>query len=147
MRRITDHRFEENSFNESIQGLVRNAPWWMISIALHGVVLFALWTIPFKITVTETSVNLQAVPTPKIEELAVSSSHFREGLPPQRILLDPHDFTRRRELLDGDRLSVFGERRRGKTQPIVGEGRMPESILAVGDRSEIEIERIRRGSD
>ncbi len=68
MRRITDHRFEENSFNESIQGLVRNAPWWMISIALHGVVLFALWTIPFKITVTETSVNLQAVPTPKIEE-------------------------------------------------------------------------------
>ena len=60
MRWISDHGFDEGSFNDAIQGLVRNSPWWMISIALHGVALFVLWTIPFKITTTNPSVNLQA---------------------------------------------------------------------------------------
>ena len=32
MRWISDHHFDEGSFNETIQGLVRNSPWWMISI-------------------------------------------------------------------------------------------------------------------
>jgi hypothetical protein len=60
MRLISDHRIEEGGFNEAIQGLVRNSPWWMISIAFHLALAFVLWQIDFKVTVTEANLNLQA---------------------------------------------------------------------------------------
>jgi hypothetical protein len=31
MRKITDHRLEGGDFNDALQGVIRNSPWWMLS--------------------------------------------------------------------------------------------------------------------
>jgi len=69
MRRITDHRFDEGGFNESIQGIVRNAPWWMISLVIHAVAFAILTQIPFEVVKKEPLVGLQSNAQEKVEEL------------------------------------------------------------------------------
>ena len=49
MRKITDHRFEGGDFNEALQGVIRNSPWWLLSAVAHGVALAILWSIPMTI--------------------------------------------------------------------------------------------------
>ena len=46
MRRITDHRLDDGSFNDTIQGLVRGAPWWLTSAVLHALALIIFAQIP-----------------------------------------------------------------------------------------------------
>jgi hypothetical protein len=36
----------EHGFDETVQELVRNSPWWLISLVLHGIALAILWAIP-----------------------------------------------------------------------------------------------------
>jgi len=42
MRHYTDHRFEEAGFNDAVQGIVKNSPWWLISLVAHLLLLFIL---------------------------------------------------------------------------------------------------------
>ena len=49
MRRYYEPRVEEGGFNDAIQGLVRNSPWWMTSAVIHGIILLILAQIPFQI--------------------------------------------------------------------------------------------------
>ncbi|MEM8884876.1 MAG: prenyltransferase/squalene oxidase repeat-containing protein [Planctomycetota bacterium] len=42
MRFWTDHRIDEDNFQDAVQGLVRNAPWWGISALLHVLLLLVL---------------------------------------------------------------------------------------------------------
>ena len=60
MRMITDHRFEEGGFEDSIQSMVRMAPWWLISAAIHGIAILVLWNIPFSTKNTGGGTKMQA---------------------------------------------------------------------------------------
>ena len=60
MRRYTDHRIEEPGFNDAIQGIVKNSPWWLISLVAHLVVLLVLANIPYEIVAIDRGANMQA---------------------------------------------------------------------------------------
>ena len=45
MRFWTDHQIDTDTFQESIRGLVRNAPWWGISAVVHVLILLVLATV------------------------------------------------------------------------------------------------------
>ena len=45
MRSLTDHRLESSGFEESIHGVVRNSPWWMMSLVFHALAALILWSI------------------------------------------------------------------------------------------------------
>jgi len=59
MRWISDN-YEDGGFNETIQGLVKNSPWWMLSLAAHGVGLFILYLIPFSVIQINNDLNLES---------------------------------------------------------------------------------------
>jgi len=66
MRRWIDHRLDEDHFQESIRGIVRNTPWWSISFVVHLLVLLVLWQIPIANDRPATARMLQSnVPEPK----------------------------------------------------------------------------------
>ena len=69
MRRITDHRFDDGGFNDAIQGLVKNAPWWLTSAVVHGIVGLILAQIPFSVTKTQDASTMIADNQKKMEEL------------------------------------------------------------------------------
>ena len=69
MRRIVDHRFDEGGFNDTIQGLVRNSPWWLTSAVIHGIVGFILAQIPFSINRNEAASTMIADNQKKMDEI------------------------------------------------------------------------------
>ncbi|MHC4549871.1 MAG: prenyltransferase/squalene oxidase repeat-containing protein [Planctomycetota bacterium] len=76
MRRITDHRFEEGDFAEALRGVVRGAPWWMLSLLAHGAALAVLWSIPIHPGQKEPATAIQASLPPELK-------------PPERIQPEP----------------------------------------------------------
>ncbi|MHC4450961.1 MAG: hypothetical protein ACYS0E_12625, partial [Planctomycetota bacterium] len=85
MRQYTDHRFEEAHFNDAIQGIVKNSPWWLISLVAHLVVLFILANIPYEITALNKGANMQASLPEDEEELDEEEEEEPEEEEPEEI--------------------------------------------------------------
>ncbi|MGH7163453.1 MAG: hypothetical protein ACREID_08205, partial [Planctomycetota bacterium] len=45
MRNITEHRFDQGDFNDTIRAAVKNSPWWMISLVVHAIAIIIAWNI------------------------------------------------------------------------------------------------------
>ena len=71
MRFWIDHRFEEETFAESLRAFVRNTPWWGISAVAHLFALLVLWQIPVDVAAANEGPRIEAVirePDPEIEK-------------------------------------------------------------------------------
>jgi hypothetical protein len=100
MRRYYEPRVEEGGFNDAIQGLVRNSPWWMTSAVIHGIVLLILAQIPFQIRKTEVANTLQGDIQQELDEIEEEELEEPEPeIPEEEIIeepieeLDDHDET------------------------------------------------------
>ena len=140
MRRISDHRIEESGFNESVQGLVRNSPWWMVSLAVHGVALIALWNIPFQIKPVDQHTNLVSTLPP--QELLPEDTPPDEPEPTvpddtliEEVLLDPADDEHNQDDADSEFTETLGEE--GDTEGVLTG---PTQRFAVSDSLEHEVE-------
>ena len=91
MRRITDHRFEEGGFNETIQGLVRSSPWWMISLVVHFIAGLILWNIPVNVKDTGAGHRIQADLQKKMEEPEEELEEPEPDIPEEEIIEEPID--------------------------------------------------------
>jgi hypothetical protein len=69
MRFWDDHRIEDDNFQESIRGLVRNTPWWSISAIVHLLVLMVFSLVGMEVERPVQERKLQAVVKEKIDEL------------------------------------------------------------------------------
>ncbi|MDH3591384.1 MAG: terpene cyclase/mutase family protein [Planctomycetota bacterium] len=68
MRNITDHRFEDGGFDETIRSVVKNSPWWMTSLVVHVVAAFILWQIPVATKRTSRAPTIQSELAAKPDE-------------------------------------------------------------------------------
>ncbi len=68
MRRVLEHRLHEGGFDEAVSGLVRNSPWWMISLVVHAIAFLILWNIPYEIRVTTNPKGFRTEAKEKHEE-------------------------------------------------------------------------------
>ena len=95
-------RHDEGGFNETIQGLVRSSPWWMISAVIHGVVLLILWNVPFS---TKTGTPPQAIES-SLQDEAEEPDEVEDEPPPEIPEEDiqevPLDFEEDHEEVDTD---------------------------------------------
>jgi len=69
MRRITDHRLDDGSFNDTIQGLVRGAPWWLTSAVIHAIVLFIFAQVPFGLKNTDDESMISAEAPDNLDDM------------------------------------------------------------------------------
>ncbi len=68
MRKITDPRAESGGFDEAIQNLVKNSPWWMISLVVHAVALFILYNMELDNTGGKGDTLIKAATAPDQEK-------------------------------------------------------------------------------
>jgi len=85
MRHYTDHRFEEAGFNDAVQGIVKNSPWWLISLVAHLLLLFILASIPYEINANKKAPNMQAVNQQDDDELDEEEEEEPEEEEPEEI--------------------------------------------------------------
>jgi len=93
MRRLVEHRIEQATFDEAVRGLVRNAPWWMTSLAIHAAAVVILLSIPYRVTRTAQQAAMRSevqTPVEKPEDLAPVVPP-EEPLPKKDIQEEPLD--------------------------------------------------------
>ncbi|MHC4940828.1 MAG: prenyltransferase/squalene oxidase repeat-containing protein [Planctomycetota bacterium] len=61
MRFWNDHRLEEDNFQDSVRGIVRNTPWWGISGLVHLLALLVLWQIPVDVQAAQQGARMEAI--------------------------------------------------------------------------------------
>ena len=90
MRALTEHRIEDANFNDAIQGLVRNSPWWLTSAVVHGVAFFILANIPFSLKNTEATSTVVAEHQKEMEKVDEEEPPDLEPeIEPEKIIEDP----------------------------------------------------------
>ena len=86
MRHYQDHRIgEEAGFNDAIQGIVKNSPWWMISAVIHAVLLLILAQIQMDTTGGNKGAQMQASLPDEDEELEEEEEEQPEEEEPEEI--------------------------------------------------------------
>jgi len=89
MRRIADHRIEEGGINDAIQSIMKNSPWWMISLVIHLVIGLILWNLQADVRKGGLGGNLMAELPPKDEEPEEEIEEPEPEIPEEEIQEQP----------------------------------------------------------
>jgi len=86
MRHYHDHRIgEDGGFNDAIQGIVKNSPWWMISAVIHIVLLLILAQIQMDTSGANKGAQMQASLPDEEEDLEEEEEEQPEEEEPEEI--------------------------------------------------------------
>jgi hypothetical protein len=116
MRHYHDHRIgEDGGFNDAIQGIVKNSPWWMISAVIHIVLLLILAQIQMDTSGANKGAQMQASLPDEDEDLEEEEEEQPEEEEPEEIEETPIETEEVDDHNEVDTDSEFEETlRRGK---------------------------------
>ncbi|MGQ0615278.1 MAG: hypothetical protein ACT4PV_16220 [Planctomycetaceae bacterium] len=120
----------ESGFDEAVRGLVKGSPWWMISLAVHAVALFVLYSLDLETRGAERTASVQAVlpetPVPPEEQQPPTQPET----PPIQPVVEP-------DVIREDPETVGDESEVPFDSPMGEEGRSEGPILGAWDNPSI----------
>jgi hypothetical protein len=93
MRKISDHRLDDGSFNDAVSGLVRSSPWWTISLVAHAIAFAVLWSIRTGEAIQDQTPPMQASVPDTPPDVDVPPEIDPPELPEETIVEKPIEIT------------------------------------------------------